>query len=737
MPRTPARKKSKLEDAIKQRRDALRAELKSLDALSKRIEQLQPLELEPPPKMTVNNISEVEAAMVAFRAIEERNKQRKKQYENEYDALLKEVQGHLKSSQSRSSRRSQEAPKEPSETPTDHDDEQQAESEGERQSEPSPDRSSFESPKQGGSSNPVPQPEITFDEVYKDGAADPKDTIVEYPRKSGEYYVLRCNQCKIPPFAPRDPLRAARKHLDTEAHGYLHRSNENAIEQLGIRVVGCSEPLADKNNKEYIEWFVREYPQRSNSNKRKKKDEKRTSREFSGDTAFQEHSTTPGDTSANKRQRITHVQPADVQAGKLFCCDNKKGIYMSVVVILPMFTDWPEWKIEVLDSTESIGWWETPQLKPPKDCFEFVSGVDAPRGWKPDYRDDGPRVSERLYPAIYIEGDRWDTSCTALDYVELGELRPFEKYRVVPENIKGAEDYTRKMKELERQHGSVKGESRICSMPGSVADQHYSEPQDPPAQSQNAQENEQPQNHENAMDVEKEQGASTQEPRNDLPQGDNANTRPAQAVAMERGSETRPSPTAAPERSLDSATLQSYAAGGMEMTESNPSSATVSSPKADNSTNRPPLSIFRTGSNGANSGRAPGGKSPHTSRPVARRSYGVSWDSPHAQACPPPISVDSSDAEDENEDLEDIPSQPPPFTRVKSDIKSPRSSDPFSSFNPGVRTHTGFGRPDMGGPPGIRRNMDAPRAPTAFSPLNRTNGGSSLFEQGVTVSFVG
>src|SRR3569833_2827604 len=87
---------------------------------------------------------------------------------------------------------------------------------------------------------------ISFDEVYQDGNAKYKHTIVEYPPSSRTWYILRCDEHGVH-FGPK-PLLGAAKHLHSIQHNNLPKHHSLAIELIGHRVRDCNMELAFKNN---------------------------------------------------------------------------------------------------------------------------------------------------------------------------------------------------------------------------------------------------------------------------------------------------------------------------------------------------------------------------------------------------------------------------------------------------------------------------------------------------------
>jgi hypothetical protein len=87
---------------------------------------------------------------------------------------------------------------------------------------------------------------ITFDEVYQNGQAKHKDTIIESPPNSRQWYILKCEAHHLR-FNQR-PLQGAAKHLTGRLHGHPVRDRNVALEMFGYRVIDCNEQLAELNN---------------------------------------------------------------------------------------------------------------------------------------------------------------------------------------------------------------------------------------------------------------------------------------------------------------------------------------------------------------------------------------------------------------------------------------------------------------------------------------------------------
>lgn len=94
--------------------------------------------------------------------------------------------------------------------------------------------------------------------LFKDANAENKDwkveeiyKIIEYPIRSNQWYIIRCQQCGLV-FAT---VHGAAKHLSGSTHGSDGRW-DRAVEWLGVRVVDCNEEDARRNNAAFEEACI-------------------------------------------------------------------------------------------------------------------------------------------------------------------------------------------------------------------------------------------------------------------------------------------------------------------------------------------------------------------------------------------------------------------------------------------------------------------------------------------------
>lgn len=93
-----------------------------------------------------------------------------------------------------------------------------------------------------------------------------KNEIVEWPAKSNKWYIVPCPRCERNWKA--NSLGAAHKHLQGLAHGKLKGTYDEVIQELGIKVLGCTRERARENNDAYEELLQAGYEPSNPSRKR-------------------------------------------------------------------------------------------------------------------------------------------------------------------------------------------------------------------------------------------------------------------------------------------------------------------------------------------------------------------------------------------------------------------------------------------------------------------------------------
>ncbi|KAG6353431.1 hypothetical protein INS49_005612 [Diaporthe citri] len=206
-----------------------------------------------------------------------------------------------------------------------------------------------------------------FDEVYQEGHAETKHIIVEHPKGTDQWYIIRCQHC------PRDfkdtPLRTAGSHLHSSEHGYQPRDATHIVENFGIAVLDCNKELAEKNNAVARRAFRRQ--------------EKEGPR--------------PPDDTAASGSRHGRRGGGDIVSptpGQIYLGYWVKAKRSWPVLLLPTanLED-----VGVPETLESLGLLE--KLPPCYRCDTTTSTLE----WEEGFEDGGAKVAQRWFPVMFFD----------------------------------------------------------------------------------------------------------------------------------------------------------------------------------------------------------------------------------------------------------------------------------------------------------------------------------------------
>lgn len=259
---------------------------------------------------------------------------------------------------------------------------------------------------------------ISYDEVLK-AVRDPdpkskKHWIVEFPKESGKWYILRCVEHNRS-FGDR-PLRAAGKHIDSAAHEYGGRHHVWAVKILGELVLGCNAELADQSNELYSQRLRSGYKPSSrgfeHSPRSRGQDPVATgpslARIRSGDEELdvRSHDRSP----PNAFQGITHPKYGEVYQA---CYMQESGAWAWYLVAVLPRDSWHHLGISGRLPTTQLARSEGKKRTRVPSCYEHheargklkrtCPGSVKIRGWAPGYEDGGARVKDRKFPVLFLE----------------------------------------------------------------------------------------------------------------------------------------------------------------------------------------------------------------------------------------------------------------------------------------------------------------------------------------------
>ncbi|RWA10100.1 hypothetical protein EKO27_g4995 [Xylaria grammica] len=269
---------------------------------------------------------------------------------------------------------------------------------------------------------------ITFGEVYQNGHAQHKDTIVEFPPNSRQWYILKCEEHDIR-FGQR-PIAGAAKHLNGQPHGGLPRSHALAIKILGYRVIDCNERLAQLNNKVVSDAFADGYKPLSNRHpasrmvKPKRNYNKRTKNATQGASdsveygletpAVSQGKGTASKPAAGRNSSSSPLQkwhktgrksPKEIitnpKAFHIYNCfwNPERRVYPAMIL------GWDDQKPGGLEKNLAATGLLDEESTPP-DCYVYKDTDDptdaAIIGWSSGFEDGGPRIEERRFPVMFF-----------------------------------------------------------------------------------------------------------------------------------------------------------------------------------------------------------------------------------------------------------------------------------------------------------------------------------------------
>jgi hypothetical protein len=192
--------------------------------------------------------------------------------------------------------------------------------------------------------------------------------IVEYPKRRGNWYIVRCMDHGLN--WGKNPVRAATKHLLGKSHACSSKPNL-AIEELGELVEDCDRQKADASNAEYQKALDQNYE--PNNIMTKPAQESR-------------HEPSKG---------IIHPVVGEVYYA--WWDFHPSGWYL--VVVLPYLGD-GDWKeVGITGNLFNSGLRDNIP-----ECFNVLqdSKKEERLAWAEGYEDDGPKVSARKFPCLFL-----------------------------------------------------------------------------------------------------------------------------------------------------------------------------------------------------------------------------------------------------------------------------------------------------------------------------------------------
>ncbi|KAI1388146.1 uncharacterized protein F4822DRAFT_430901 [Hypoxylon trugodes] len=263
----------------------------------------------------------------------------------------------------------------------------------------------------------APQRFVAFNEVYQDGKADHKDTIVEWPAGSHKWYILKCGKHNLR--FKSNPVTGAATHLNGSHHGFPDRNRDTAVKTLGYQVVDCNEALAELNNKLAEESYGTGHKSPSSKTTRRlstthnKQQESTSNAPVILPTAPEVAVTSQGPTQETATSRNAPRDSKSADPGNPIILNPKDfHIYYGrwkltadggENLIYPvMILGWDAQDgsgLECGTTLKDTGLLE--KSSRPPGCY--VYGDNKIISWKPEYANGGPRVKFRRFPVMFFD----------------------------------------------------------------------------------------------------------------------------------------------------------------------------------------------------------------------------------------------------------------------------------------------------------------------------------------------
>ncbi|KAK6948781.1 hypothetical protein Daesc_010552 [Daldinia eschscholtzii] len=260
---------------------------------------------------------------------------------------------------------------------------------------------------------------ITFDEVYQNGNAKHKDTIIEWPNGSKKWYILKCEKHEAR--FTKNAVQGAARHLNGLSHGFPDRNRDTAVKTLGYLVVDCNEKLAKLNNKAADEAYASGYkpPLAKTKEQSRKRDriQKRTDKKRiesspskwivklgpestpkKSEVRDRQISDTPTSRRTSSQKLITNPKTFKIYHGRWKSnsgTEDNNEIY-PVMILGWDSQDGSGLKNTTLDATGLLN-----KGSFPPNCYVYESNKIV--GWARGYEDGGAKVDSRKFPVMFFD----------------------------------------------------------------------------------------------------------------------------------------------------------------------------------------------------------------------------------------------------------------------------------------------------------------------------------------------
>lgn len=259
---------------------------------------------------------------------------------------------------------------------------------------------------------------ISFVDVFQEGRAQTKHVIVQFPKGSNKWYILRCEEHA---FNFKDnPIMGAAAHLGSEKHGRMSREHAVVIEHLGIQVFGCDKTAAEKNNivarKAFLGGEERAATEEADKQLERNPITAPTDSLLSRQTQRTRERLSRGHRSVDGRQQHQDAGGiVETISGQVYLGFWEMSKEWSAVLLLPTanLED-----VGVPGTIEDLG---LADIVP--SCYDYNQHTKK-FGWRDGYEDGGRLASQREFPVMYFDGLPFPAK-SAVGWVAAKNLRAF------------------------------------------------------------------------------------------------------------------------------------------------------------------------------------------------------------------------------------------------------------------------------------------------------------------------
>ncbi|KAK1751293.1 hypothetical protein QBC47DRAFT_80587 [Echria macrotheca] len=279
---------------------------------------------------------------------------------------------------------------------------------------------------------------ISFDEVYGNGKPRYRHMIVEHPRDSRGWYIIRCDMCGI--HFNNKPIQGGGKHIDGVQHGHQSRTATNVVAHLGFYVLGCDAEKARLNNDAFIkalrEGYVPLSQQTTSKHERISSTGDPGGEEDAGD---QQKTARPSSTAAASAAQAHHGVKGkpfegitDPKVGNIYRAYYRGTRHTYPALLLPLGSFG---SVGVAGDIHKMDH----DSKAPK-CYRRTTGGRI-LGWADGYADGGARVRDRSFPVMWLDRPMITLGRLvippSLGWVKAKDLRPFDTDDEECQNMRG------------------------------------------------------------------------------------------------------------------------------------------------------------------------------------------------------------------------------------------------------------------------------------------------------------